>query len=359
MNRRAHLRLRTLALLVVTFVTVFGLGVAGVIAATGAPSLDLPAVSPTSLLASVARAAESERPVSGSVMTHLDLGLPELPSASAADPNGVAAFLGDQRFKVWHSTDGVRVAQLLPFAERELIAGRSGLWTWNSVTATAVYTPMDPSPLRAMSRNVPGSLGDPVTVAGHLLDAVSREGDITMAPPAEVADRAAYVLSVSPTSPTTKIGRIEVAIDAETRIPLRVQVFGRGQTSPAIDVGFRSVSFDPIDPIMFEFSPPPGTTVRQASPPPELPRSGSGDSGTSQEPASGDSTDATREPHVFGQGFDLVVAVPVSDPGQLRSVLPFEGPLGSAALLQGSGGSWLVAGPVAPSALSAAAAKLP
>jgi outer membrane lipoprotein-sorting protein len=343
---------------------VLGLGVAGVIAAAGAPSLDLPAVSSSSLLVSAVRAAESGQPVSGSVTTHVDLGLPELPGASAADPSGVAAFLGDQRFKVWHSSDGARVAQLLPFAERAVIAGRSGLWTWNSVTATAVHTPLDPSVVRSAARDVPRSLGDPVALAGKLLDAVSREADVRVAPPADVAGRAAYVLRVTPTSATTKIGTIEVAIDAETRIPLRVQVFGRGQVSAAIDVGFRSVSFDPIDPTMFEFSPPPGTTVRQGTLPPALSDSGGGDSasGDSQsgDPPSGASANgAAQQPHVYGRGFDLVVAIPVADPGQLRPFLPFEGPLGSAALVHASDGSWLVAGPVPPNALSAAASKLP
>jgi outer membrane lipoprotein-sorting protein len=282
----------------------------------------------------------------------VELGLPEVPTSGSSDPTGVAGLLGDQRFRVWHSSDGVRIAQTLPYAERVLVGGPSGLWTWNSDTAVAVHTPVDPAAVRSAARKLPGSLGDPVSLAGRLLDAASREADVSMAAPAEVAGRAAYVLRLTPISTTTTIGSVEVAVDAATGVPLRVQVFARSMAAPAVNVGFTSVDFGPIDRSMFDFSPPPGTTVRQGSPP-AAPADGTG----SGAPAG----NAAPEARVFGRGFDLVVAAPVPDPGTLRSLLPFDGPLGSAELVEakGSGEAWILAGPVGPSALDAAAARLP
>ncbi|MDP9296654.1 MAG: hypothetical protein M3O88_08195 [Actinomycetota bacterium] len=351
MNRRTNVR--TLAVVVGILVVVLGLGVAGVVASPARPSLDLPAVTPSSLVVSVLRTAESGRPVSGTVTTHVELGLPELPSYGSADPTGIAAFVGDQRFRVWHSSDGVRIAQMFPYAERVLVGGPSGLWTWNSDTAVAVHTPVDPTAVRSATRKLSGSLGDPVSLAGRLLHAASRDAEVSMAPPAEVAGRAAYVLRLSPMSTTTKIGRVEVAVDATTRVPLRVQVFARSMVAPAVNVGFASVDFGPIDASMFDFSPPPGTTVRQGSVP-----AAPSDEAAPDKTASGN---AAPELRVFGRGFDLVVAAPVGSPGRLRSLLPFDGPLASAELVEskGAGGAWILAGPVERSALDAAAAKLP
>src|SRR5439155_18457066 len=82
---------------------------------------------------------------------------------------------------------------------------------------------------------------------------------------ARVAGRAAYVLVVEPRTSATLVGRIEVSIDAESHLPLRVAVFARGAGAPAISAGFTAVGFGPIPPRTFAFSPPPGATVLPAS----------------------------------------------------------------------------------------------
>jgi hypothetical protein len=79
-----------------------------------APTPDLPSVSPSTLIASTLHAVASRTPVSGMVKSHVDLGIPQLPS-SLSDPAGPAALLlADQTFKVWYGPDGLRVGQILP-----------------------------------------------------------------------------------------------------------------------------------------------------------------------------------------------------------------------------------------------------
>ncbi|HEY2802695.1 MAG TPA: hypothetical protein VGJ67_02100, partial [Actinomycetota bacterium] len=177
--------------------------------------------------------------------------------------------------------------------------------------------------------------------------------------PQDVAGRATYTLRLTPTSGSgsspgfaaTRIGRVYVSIDAETRLPLRVQVFPRGSAAPAIEAGFSSVDFGPIDPSMFTFTPPPGATVKQAD---LAPPSDNGTSDGSYEHPSG-----ADQPRLLGSGFGTVVAVPVSNPPQeLGSILPFEGPLGSAELVRAGGTTWLLAGAVGLQDLNAASTKL-
>ncbi len=130
----------------------------------------------------------------------------------------------------------------------------------------------------------------------------------------------AYDVVLTPTSTLTLIGRIDVAIDAETRLPLRFQVFPRGSDAAAIEAGFTSVSFEPIDPSMFSFTPPPGTTVRQAADVIAHLRAAAGNDGAPP----------VSDPHVFGRGFDLRVAV------QARRAPPGRG--GPAPSVRGTAG---------------------
>ena len=71
------------------------------------------------------------------------------------------------------------------------------------------------------------------------------------------------------------VGQVRIAIDARNSVPLRVQVFARGARSPAIQVGFTSVSFVRPAPANFAFRPPAGAKVTQ-----ERAGSGSQASGT-------------------------------------------------------------------------------
>ena len=153
------------------------------------------------------------------------------------------------------------------------------------------------------------------------------------------------------TSTLTLIGRIDVAIDAETRLPLRFQVFPRESDAAAIEAGFTSVSFEPIDPSMFSFTPPPGTTVHQAADVIAHLRAAAGNDGTPP----------VSDPRVFGRGFDLRVAVrlDVPLPAAAGQLLPYAGPLVSAITVERDGQTWLLVGPVSVATLEEDAATLP
>ena len=81
-----------------------------------------------------------------------------------------------------------------------------------------------------------------------------------------VAGEAAYQLVLVPKSPSSLIGQVRIAIDARHNVPLRVQVFAKGAASPAIQVGFTSVSFGQPAAANFAFRPPAGATVVRESP---------------------------------------------------------------------------------------------
>jgi hypothetical protein len=339
--------------------------VVGVTAGASAPSL--PSVAPERLLGSAIRAVASHRPVSGRLLAHVDLGLPSLPDEGPRASNGglgalFEAISGDHRVRVWRSADGLRIAELLSAAEVSLTvsreAGRADAWAWDSRSFTAIHLGPSPAPPAPPS---PAALLDPFALARQLLASVGPSTRVGLGGTARVAGRNAYVLRIEPRTSATLIGRIDVSIDAATRIPLRVAVFARGAGSPALSLGFVSVSFDPIDRAIYRFVPPPGATVtdvgRVAAP---AERAGAEGSGRGE--GLGEHVRILRSDWTTVLAYRLPNSAVVADQGEatdLRGLLPFSGPLFSARLVDRGDHAWLLLGAVPQSGLIAAAPGLP
>ena len=189
-------------------------------------------------------------------------------------------------------------------------------------------------------------------VRATALDAVAPYADVTVDGTATVAGRPAYQLVLTPTSTLTLVGRIAVAIDAETRLPLRLQVFPRGSDGAAIEAGFTSVSFDPIDPSMFAFTPPPGTTVRQAA---DVIADARRSRGRTRRRRRCRSRTCSVEGSTCGSRSGWTRR---SRPRRRRS-FPYAGPLLSAITVERDGQTWLLVGPVSVATLEQDAASLP
>jgi outer membrane lipoprotein-sorting protein len=326
------------------------------------PAPNLPAITADQLLASTITAMAVPRSVSGDVRTRLDIGLPEIPASLSGAAGGVGitnalgSMIGTQRFRVWSSQDGVRVQHVMDLQEQDLVANPSQAWFWDSATSTATKLRAAgiTSVLPAPPTTVPSQMAnaDPLMMAKHVLALASRCGDVTVGEPAVVAGRDAYVLHFAPTSTRTLVGDVAIAIDAETRLPLDVSVTPDGATAPAVEAGFTSVSFSPIDPSMFAFTPPSDATVRDVT-------GQVADAVTSARHH--DEMPATDRPITDGSCFATSVAVPLHQPlpPQVTSMLPYSGPLWSAIETEHAGTSWLLAGPVDVATLQARAAALP
>lgn len=342
---------------IVALVATLAMTAIGVVNVRADPVPDLPSIGGDALLASSLVALARPFTISGEVDTRVDLGIPQIPpSVSGAVGGGVVGALslvsGDQRYKLWRSPDGVRVAHLMAFSEQDLVVSTSDAWFWDSSDMSAVHLGFPGMELWNASPPA-ATLGDAdfLEFARRALDALAPYADVRVDLAAIVAGRASYVLVLTPTSTLTLIGRIAVAIDAETRLPLRFQVFARGSDGAAIEAGFTNVSFSAIDPSLFSFTPPPGTTVRQAA----------DVIAEARMPDDGDVTPPVSEPRIFGRGFDLRVAVRLDSalPDGAGALFPYAGPLLSAITVERDGQTWLLIGPVGIRTLEEDAVSLP
>ena len=279
----------------VAAVAVVAAGTAFTSAASTTPSL--PHRTPQQLIAQIAAPRTGPQTLIGTIQTSAALGLPSLPGADEAGGPGRSSSLspswllsGTHTYQVWYGGPGrLRIAAPVQLGETDLRADGRSLWLWDSRANTATHYlppaghggPVLPAPPPGHSKtsvayssslSIAVDSSEPTTVAmgmtsppqaaQRFLAAVGPTTTVRVADNVTVAGRAAYQLELAPKSTQSLIGRVDIAVDAATSLPLRVQVFARGAASPAYSVGFTALSFARPDPSNFTFTPPPGAKVR-------------------------------------------------------------------------------------------------
>ncbi|WP_456789573.1 LolA family protein [Cellulomonas sp. P5_C5] len=242
----------------------------------------LPTISPEELAAQVAGAEPS--PLSGTVVYTARLGLPELPFGDVGGANPVALLGGSSTMRVWSDGgDRSRVALLGPTSEYSVVQHGPEAWTYSSTDDAVVHYSLDAADAarydeltaQAEAGDLPvqGDLPTPEEAGRQAVGMARLSSSVTLDAQTEVAGRPAYQLVVTPTSDTTLVARIVVAVDAETSTPLRVQVWSTSDAeTPALEIGFTDVSFaTPADSVL-TFSAPAGASTREVVVPlPDVP----------------------------------------------------------------------------------------
>ncbi len=341
----------------------------------------LPDVTAAELLASVAERGEDPLTISGDLAATVELGLPDVggfEGLAGDDAEGLSALTGDRRLRIARSPDGVRLAELGDSSERAFVTDGETAWTWDSSTLTATRYEV-PAEARDRAESDPAArMADPLALAEDALAAVDDTTDVAVTGTGRVAGRDTYQLVLTPRTDATLVGRVVLDVDGEERVPLRAAVYARGAEAPSIEAGFTSVSFAAIDPATFTFTPPPGTTVEEGDAPAgrdledvdrrEFAERARERAGEAREGADG-------RGRTIGEGWERVVAFPVDVAaltdraaqeggdaaglaGQVQGLLPFSGPLFSAAQAEVDGETWLLVGAVPQAGLQAAAEQL-
>ena len=283
-------------------------------------------ISAAALLARVAGAAKTTTAVSGDVSWSNGLipgsDLTGLLSGQGAAPTSLSGLALGGSGRLWFQQgSGLRLESQGSGSDFVVVAGKNGVWSYSSASGTATHyaQPSVASAAASAGPHPQTSPTDPLAAITAGLQHFASTGTVTISGQATVAGKPSYLLTMTPTSASTTVGSVRVAIDARTFVPLRVQVFARGDTTPALSAGFTSVSYGRLSDSLFAFTPPSGATVHeQALPSPQ----GLFGGATTAKPA-------THRPLTLAQAtakaasYGLTLAVP--QPGGLPSALPFAG----------------------------------
>ena len=246
---------------------------AGSVAVSSTATADptLPPMTPSELLVAVQQARPAG--LSGTVVQTSDLGLPSLTLPGMSSGRGSAelsgTITGTHTWRVWLAGPSkARLALLGQGGESDIVRDGKDVWVWASSSKEATHYVVPES------MEHPTSLGDlgalpvtPTEATDKLLAMLDPSTEVTVPGTTTVAGRAAYQLVLTPRATESLVASVRLAVDAETKVPLRVQVMSTRIPTPAIEVGFTAVDFGVPDAQTFAFTPPAGTTVTEGQTP--------------------------------------------------------------------------------------------
>jgi len=153
----------------------------------------------------------------------------------------------------WRGRTDNRVDVVTAGGETGIYRDATGTWTWEYEANRATRTEDAPLALPAPPDLLPSAL------ARRLLAEAEPE-ELSRIGADRIAGRDALGLQLTPTAAASSVDRVAIFIDAETGLPLRVQVFGKGADNPALDTRF--VDLDVASPAaeVTVFNPPRGAS---------------------------------------------------------------------------------------------------
>ena len=239
---------------------------AAVVAALQIPaaqaSPNLPNRTPAQLLASISSDAKVP-PMTGTVVETASLGLPQLPQTG--NPTSMASLLtGSHTVKVYYQdAKHYRLAIPQPQSETDVIANGSKLWLWQSSSdsVTEFIPPADRASAKNAAPKVPQTPLTPQQAANQVLAKVGKTTLVSVQANVMVAGEPSYQLVLAPKDHRSLVGKVVIAIDGKYGVPLRVQLYAKGASSPAFQVGYTALQWVAPDPANFSFTPPKGASV--------------------------------------------------------------------------------------------------
>jgi outer membrane lipoprotein-sorting protein len=315
--------------------------------------------------------------LSGTVVETARLGLPELPGLGGRGGASLTGLVsGSHTVRVWLDGQGrSRLALTGSLAESDVIHSGRDLWLYSSEDNRVVHYRLAGGGTAPPPRT--GLPATPQELARELLAALSPTTQVSVERNLRVAGRDAYQLRLRPRAQESLIDSAVLAVDGQTKIPLRVQVLAKGKQDPAFEVGFTQVQFRAPAGSVFAFTPPPGAKVT------ERPlASGQGRHG--RHAGDGQAPTSAERPAVLGSSWTAVLVVRNVDLGSggsgsgpggsgpggetarelLRAATPVQGAFGHGRMLRTTlltvlltDDGRLYAGAVTPAAIEAAAAR--
>ena len=300
----------------------------GLLATTATAEKKLPTRTPQELLVDLQQARVDG--LSGTIVERADLGIPAIPGADGRDDEELTSLVsGTHTLRVRYSApDKARLAVLGTYSEYDIIRNGKDVWTWSSKDNAATHRTVTAEPGSTPSETP----RTPEEAASRVLKALEPTTTVTSDSSVEVAGRAAYELVLDPNDANSLISQVRIAIDGDTKVPLRVQVFGT-DNKIVFEVAYTSVDFTRPDDAEFVFNPPPGAKVTEIQP-------------SDKTPSPQDREQGQNARTVVGTGWTAVVVTKVGvlsnsqNDQQLKEFLsklqPVQGSWGSGRLLAGT-----------------------
>ena len=198
-----------------------------------------------------------------------------LPKASAQGELALALefFAGVHTANIY--VDGVNKARLQVLdliSERNFIRNGADLWFYDASKALVQHSVIDPAQeeqakkdalglFNANSAKLPFDATSPAAVADYFLSEAGKDTVFTVGKDAKIAGRGVYQITGAPRNAGSLVASVTISVDAATGLPLAAVVKAVGETAPAFEVAFESITFAKPDASNFNFVAPAGSKL--------------------------------------------------------------------------------------------------
>ena len=225
--------------------------------------------------------------------------------------------------------DKARLQILDQLSERQFIRNGADLWFYDAgkqQVQHAVINSADEEQAKkdalnffnSNSAQLPFNATSPAAVADYFLDQAGKDTTFTVGKDAKIADRGVYQLTMAPKNAGSLVESVTMSVDAATGLPLGVLVKAVGQSTPAFEVAFESITFAKPAASNFNFVAPAGTTVAKV---PVPTRSDLEKIAGKSPTASDKATAKAKAEALVAQGWAAVVEVPADMiPAQFKAI---------------------------------------
>ena len=225
--------------------------------------------------------------------------------------------------------DKARLQILDQLSERQFIRNGADLWFYDAgkqQVQHAVINSADEEQAKkdalnffnSNSAQLPFNATSPAAVADYFLDQAGKDTTFTVGKDAKIADRGVYQLTMAPKNAGSLVESVTMSVDAATGLPLGVLVKAVGQSTPAFEVAFESITFAKPAASNFNFVAPAGTTVAKVP----VPTRSDLEKIAGKSPTAADKATAKAKAEALvAQGWAAVVEVPADMiPAQFKAI---------------------------------------
>ena len=165
--------------------------------------------------------------------------------------------------RLWYANGRLRMEFQTDQGDTQLLLQNNRALVYDAADGTAYAAILPALGLPQLARS--GLAG-----ASSLVSSISGDAALSHPQPVVTGGRPAYTVRIAPTHDGGLLRSASLAVDAETGTPLRLELFGTGQTAPLLEFALSDVSYGNIDPSVFRLKLPFGMhplALRFAAPP--------------------------------------------------------------------------------------------
>jgi hypothetical protein len=165
--------------------------------------------------------------------------------------------------RLWYANGRLRMEFQTDQGDTQLLLENNRALVYDAADGTAYAAILPALGLPQLARS--GLAG-----ASSLVSSISGDAALSRPHPVVTGGRPAYTVRIAPTHDGGLLRSASLAVDAETGTPLRLELFGTGQTAPLLEFALSDVSYGDIDPSVFRLKLPFGMhplALRFAAPP--------------------------------------------------------------------------------------------